>query len=61
MNVYIKMQLNNMIRYVDSFQKTCELAAATDDGQIDENERKQLEQIRKACSQFVRDLNRIKP
>ena len=54
MNTYIKMQLQTMIQYVDSFQQACEIAAMKDDGVIDKKEQKQLKKIRKAVSRFKR-------
>ena len=60
MNTYIKMQLNTMIQYVDSFQQACEMAASQDDGVIDRRERKQLERIKKAVGRFKRDLEKIR-
>ena len=59
MNSYIKMQLNTMIQYVDSFQLTCELAAMKDDGIIDRKEEKQLKKIRKAVARFKKELEKI--
>ncbi|MBQ3374917.1 MAG: hypothetical protein IJG49_00620 [Erysipelotrichaceae bacterium] len=49
-----------MIRYVESFQQACEVAATEDDGVIDRRERKQLDQIKKAVDRFKRDLERIR-
>ena len=59
MNTYIKMQLQTMIQYVDSFQQACEIAAMKDDGVIDKKEQKQLKKIRKAVSRFKKDLENI--
>ena len=59
MNTYIKMQLQTMIQYVDSFQQACEIAAMKDDGVIDKKEQKQLKKIRKAVSRFKKDLEKI--
>lgn len=60
MNSYIKMQLNTMIQYLDSFEQACELAASKDDGEIDRNEQKQLRKIRKSVECFRRDLEKIR-
>ena len=46
MNTYIKMQLNTMIQYLDSFEQACEIAASKDDGMIDRREEKQLKRIK---------------
>ncbi len=59
MNSYIKMQLNTMIQYVDSFQQACEMAAMKDDGIVDRKEEKQLKKIRKAVARFKRELEKI--
>ncbi|MBQ3385425.1 MAG: hypothetical protein IJG59_09485 [Erysipelotrichaceae bacterium] len=59
MNSYIKMQLNTMIQYLDSFEQACQIAATRDDGQIDRKEEKQLRRIRKSVARFKRDLERI--
>ena len=59
MNSYIKMQLNTMIQYLDSFEQACQIAATRDDGQIDRKEEKQLRRIRKSVVRFKRDLERI--
>lgn len=59
MNSYIKMQLNTMIRYLDSFEQACEIAATRDDGQIDRKEEKQLCKIRKSVARFRKELQKI--
>ena len=60
MNSYIKMQLNTMLQYLDSFEQACEMAAMRDDGTVDKTERKQIEKIRSACEHFRKDLSKIK-
>ncbi|MBQ9037565.1 MAG: hypothetical protein IJ115_08945 [Erysipelotrichaceae bacterium] len=60
MNSYIKMQLNTMLQYLDSFEQACEMAAMRDDGTVDKAERKQIEKIRSACEHFRNDLSKIK-
>ncbi len=59
MNTYIRMQLNNMMSYLNGFEQACQMAACEDDGRIDKQERKQLDQIKKACRQFRAELERI--
>ncbi|MBQ1341549.1 MAG: hypothetical protein IIY33_03590 [Erysipelotrichaceae bacterium] len=59
MNSYIKMQLNTMIQYLDSFEQACEIAATRDDGQIDRKEEKQLRKIRKSVARFRKELQKI--
>jgi hypothetical protein len=53
------MQLNNMMSYLNGFEQACQMAACEDDGRIDKQERKQLDQIKKACRQFRAELERI--
>lgn len=60
MNSYIKMQLNTMIQYLDSFEQACQIAAVKDDGTIDKAEKKQLDKIRAAAERFRKDLSKIK-
>ena len=59
MNTYIKMQINTMIQYVNTFEKACEMAAAQDDGQIDKLEEKQLAKIRAASRYFCKELQKV--
>ncbi|MBO4218975.1 MAG: hypothetical protein IKX74_00850 [Erysipelotrichaceae bacterium] len=59
MNTYIKMQLNNMISYLNGFEQACEMAAMKDDGVIDRSEERQLERIRKASAEFRRELEKV--
>ena len=60
MNTYIKMQLNTMIQYLDSFEQACHIAAAKDDGEIDPKEQKQLKKIKKAVARFKSELQDIR-
>lgn len=60
MNTYIKMQLNTMIQYLDSFEQACQIAAAKDDGEIDPKEQKQLKKIKKAVACFKSELQDIR-
>ena len=60
MNRYIKMQLNTMIQYLDSFEQACQIAAAKDDGEIDPKEQKQLKKIKKAVARFKSELQDIR-
>ena len=59
MNTYIKMQLNNMISYLNGFEQACEMAAMKDDCVIDRSEERQLERIRKASAEFRRELEKV--
>lgn len=58
MNIYIEMQIKNMLMYLDAFQKSCEMAATKDDGKIDQNEQKKLKQIKTAIERFKKDLEK---
>ena len=60
MNTYIKMQLNTMIQYLDSFEQACQIAATKDDGEIDPKEQKQLKKIKKAVACFKSELQDIR-
>ena len=60
MNTYIKMQLNTMIRYIESFEQACVVAATQDDGVIDSHERRQLAKIKRAADRFRKDLEKIR-
>ena len=60
MNTYIKMQLNTMIQYLNSFEQACQIAAAKDDGEIDPKEQKQLKKIKKAVAHFKSELQDIR-
>ena len=60
MNTYIKMQLNTMIQYLDSFEQACQIAAVKDDGEIDPKEQKQLKKIKKAVARFKSELQDIR-
>jgi hypothetical protein len=59
MDTYIKMQLNNMMSYLNGFEQACEIAAMRDDGVIDKQERKQIDQIKKACRKFREELEKV--
>ena len=59
MNTYIEIQIRNMILYLNTFQKSCELAAQKDDGKIDKTEQKQLAKIKAAVERFQKDLEKI--
>ncbi len=59
MNTYIKMQLNNMMSYLNGFEQACEMAAIEDDGIVDRQEREQIDRIRKACRQFRSELEKL--
>ena len=52
-NQFIKMQCDNMISMIDTFRKSCELAATQDDGKISKEEEKFLKKMNKAADGFV--------
>ena len=59
MNVFMQIQCRNMISSVDIFLKSCELAAKKDDGLISNDELKTLNEIRKAASDFILQLETL--
>ena len=59
MNTFMEMQLKNMLMYLNTFETSCKLAAAKDDGKIDRQETKQLEKIKAATDRFRRDLEKL--
>lgn len=60
MNPYIKMQIQNIISMVETFEKSCVMAATQDDGTIDHDEAKAIKQINKASEHFLKELGKIK-
>ena len=60
MNSFMHNQIDNMLIMVQSFYKSCEMAAAADDGSISREEAKQLKKIHKAVEQFSKELKSIK-
>lgn len=60
MNTYIKMQISNMLMFLDSFQKSCEIAATKDDGKIDKEEKKDLAKIKAASDRFKKELEKYR-
>ena len=59
MNTFMEMQLKNMLMYLNTFETSCKLAPAKDDGKIDRQEAKQLEKIKAATDRFRRDLEKL--
>lgn len=59
MNNYIRLQLSNMELYLNTFIKSCELAATKDDGMIDKQEQKELHKIKQAVERFKKDLKSV--
>ena len=60
MNPYIKMQVNNIKSMVETFEKSCIIAAKQDDGNINKEEIKVIKQISKASEHFLKELSKIK-
>lgn len=60
MNPYIKMQIQNIVSMVETFEKSCVMAAMKDDGKINHDEAKTIKQINKASEQFLKELGKIK-
>lgn len=60
MNTYIEMQIKNMTMMVKTFEQSCQMAAAKDDGKTDKAEEKALKKINVACQRFIKELEAIK-
>lgn len=60
MNTYIEMQIRNMTMMVKTFEQSCQMAAAKDDGKTDKAEEKVLKKINAACQRFIKELEAIK-
>ncbi|MCR4893592.1 MAG: hypothetical protein K5911_02525 [Eubacteriales bacterium] len=52
-NQFIKMQCENMITMIETFQKSCDMAATQDDGKISKDEEKFLKKMNKAADSFI--------
>lgn len=60
MNTYIEMQITNMKMMLNTFTRSCELAAKNDDGKISREEQKQIDKIKAATKKFEKELSEIK-
>ncbi len=60
MNTYIHAQILNMQAMVQTFERSCEMAAIKDDGKVSRDEEKQLKKIKAAAQTFYKELERIK-
>lgn len=56
MNVFIRIQCQNMISSIQVFLQACELAARKDDGYISKEEQRSLNAIRTAAKAFIKEL-----
>lgn len=54
------MQIRNMTMMVKTFEQSCQMAAAKDDGKTDKTEEKALKKINAACQRFIKELESIK-
>ena len=59
MNSFMHSQIDNMLIMVQSFYKSCEMAAAADDGSVSREEAKQLKKIQKAVEHFTKELKSL--
>lgn len=59
MNVFLRMQCQNMISSILVFLQACELAVRKDDGRISKEEKKALKAIRAAAEAFVKELQSL--
>lgn len=60
MNTYIHAQIMNMQAMVQTFERSCEMAAMKDDGKISREEEKQLKKIKAAAQAFCKELEKAK-
>jgi len=60
MNDYINAQIVNMITFVKTFERSCQMAATENDGHINKDEAKQLKKINTAAEHFIKELEKIK-
>lgn len=60
MNTYMDAQITNIITIVKTFEASCTLTAAENDGHINKAEAKQLKKINKAADRFIRELEKIR-
>ena len=60
MNTYIYAQILNMQAMVQTFERSCEIAAMKDDGKIGRDEEKQLRKIKAAAQAFQKELDKVK-
>lgn len=60
MNTYIYAQILNMQAMANTFERSCEMAAAKDDGKISRDEEKQLKRIKAAVQAFQKEMEKVK-
>ena len=60
MNTYIYAQIMNMQAMVQTFERSCQMAAMKDDGKISRDEEKQLKKIKAAVQAFYKELEKAK-
>lgn len=60
MNTYIHAQILNMQAMVQTFERSCEMAAMKDDGKISRDEEKQIKKIKAAAQAFYKELDKAK-
>ena len=59
MNTFMEMQIRNMKMFLDTFERSCKMAAVKDDGKIDREEAKQLAKLQAAVERFRKDLDKL--
>ncbi len=59
MNLYIQMQIKNMISSLDLFLNGCRMASTKDDGIIDREEARLLKKIENATDIYRRELEKL--
>ena len=60
MNQFMQAQINSALLSLDTLDKSLELSALKDDGQISKEEEKQIKKIRKAIKDFKDTMEKIK-
>ena len=56
MNVYLRMQIQNMQTALDTFMTGCEMAVLQDDGVVSKEEEKILKNLKKATAEYKKVL-----
>ena len=60
MNKYIKGQIDITSNYLDTFKQACYMAALQDDGKVDGDEKKLLDEINKLTDEYKKKLNKLR-
>jgi len=58
-NKYITAQCRQMLRSIDAFKQTLEMAALEDDGVISKEEAKVIKRLNKAADALAREIGKV--